>query len=287
MRPGGISRRDLAARPEIRDAWRAPCVLKGIAPPARSRRRLTQAVDADPSTLDDAARVARRDEVDERRARRRRRPSRPRALRHRLRRRLSSWWRGVSVATRGACRAAVDAFKTARGGMSADRKMRRLPQHLRTARRAARGAVWLKRVHLHQPRRNTNFGPPRWRGGDSDISRAGRLTAQSVGGPLRARQGRRRTSERYLLACWMSRSRSGISRTTSNYAMRPRRMRLAAPHVRDAPTSNFGLSLDSLRIAARSSGQPTTRWTTRKCSARRRRHVRRSTRRYPRPLPWR
>ena len=51
---------DLAARPEIRDAWRrAPCVLKGIAPAdALTLDALTQAVDADPSTLDDAARVA-------------------------------------------------------------------------------------------------------------------------------------------------------------------------------------------------------------------------------------
>ena len=51
---------DLAARPEIRDAWRQkPCVLKGIAPAdALALEALTQAVDADPSTLDDAARVA-------------------------------------------------------------------------------------------------------------------------------------------------------------------------------------------------------------------------------------
>ena len=51
---------DLAARPEIRDAWRQkPCVLKGIAPAdALTLDALTAAVDADPSTLDDAARVA-------------------------------------------------------------------------------------------------------------------------------------------------------------------------------------------------------------------------------------
>ena len=51
---------DLAARPEIRDAWRRePCVLKGIAPAdALALDALTAAVDADPSTLDDAARVA-------------------------------------------------------------------------------------------------------------------------------------------------------------------------------------------------------------------------------------
>ena len=51
---------DLAARPEIRKAWRrAPCVLKGIAPAdALALEALTRAVDADPSTLDDAARVA-------------------------------------------------------------------------------------------------------------------------------------------------------------------------------------------------------------------------------------
>ena len=51
---------DLAARPEIRDAWRRePCVLKGIAPAdALALEALTAAVDADPSTLDDAARVA-------------------------------------------------------------------------------------------------------------------------------------------------------------------------------------------------------------------------------------
>ena len=42
---------DLAARPEIRDAWRrAPCVLKGIAPAdALALDALTAAVDADPS----------------------------------------------------------------------------------------------------------------------------------------------------------------------------------------------------------------------------------------------
>ena len=128
---------DLAARPEIRDAWRrAPCVLKGIAPAdALTLEALTQAVDADPSTLDDAARVAHGASQgwtnvaldDDARPSRRLRASSSKAsvlLNH----------GGVAFPSLlgGACRAALDAFEQPAGlnvYLTGDRVEKAAPPH--------------------------------------------------------------------------------------------------------------------------------------------------------------
>jgi len=232
---------DLAARPEIRDAWRrAPCVLKGIAPAdALALDALTAAVDADPSTLDDAARVAHGATQgwtnvaldDAARPSRRLRASSSSAsvlLNH----------GGVAFPSLlgGACRAALDAFEQPVGlnvYLTGDQVEKAAPAH------TDRQEVFV--VQCAGAKRWRVFAPPH-------------PPLEPAADPFARGKGTDVLDERYL-PCMLDVALGArdVLYVPAGFPHATATANTSSLHLTFglAPTSNFGLSLDSLRIAAR------------------------------------
>ena len=232
---------DLAARPEIRDAWRrAPCVLKGIAPAdALTLEALTQAVDADPSTLDDAARVAHGAtqgwtnvalDADARPSRRLRASSSKASVL------LNHGGVAFPSLLGGACRAALDAFEQPVGlnvYLTGDRVAKAAPPHTDRQEvfvvQCAGAKRWRVFAPPHPPLKPE--ADPFARGKGTDV-----LDERSLACMLDVA-----LEERDLLYIPAGFPHSTATANTSSLHLT----------FGMAPTSNFGLSLDSLRIAAR------------------------------------